>query len=58
MGPNTTREKTIHKPDREFVESTNVYALMQTYNIENYDELIEHATTDLGGRQVEHQLVL
>ena len=39
----------VHEPDQEFVESTNVYAFMQEYGIEDYDELIERTTTDLPG---------
>ena len=31
----------VHEPDDEFVESTNVYDFMQTYGIDDYDELVE-----------------
>ena len=37
------------EPDREFVESTNVYEFMQTYGMSDYDELIERTTTDVEG---------
>ncbi|MFC6862319.1 AMP-binding protein [Halomicroarcula sp. GCM10025817] len=37
----------VHEPTREFVESTNVWAFMQTYDIDDYDELVERTTTDL-----------
>ena len=39
----------VHEPDRKFVESTNVYAFMQEYGIEDYGELIERTTTDVPG---------
>ena len=35
----------VHEPTQEFVESTNVYAFMREYGIEDYDELIERTTT-------------
>ncbi|MBZ6496640.1 AMP-binding protein [Natrinema longum] len=38
-----------HEPSREFVESTNVYDFMQTYGIDDYEELIERTTTELAG---------
>ncbi|NHN42476.1 AMP-binding protein [Halorubellus sp. JP-L1] len=37
------------EPDRAFVESTNVYEFMQTYGMDDYDELIERTTTELAG---------
>ncbi|MFC7020142.1 MULTISPECIES: AMP-binding protein [Haloarcula] len=37
----------VHEPTREFVESTNVWAFMQTHDIDDYDELVERTTTDL-----------
>jgi acetyl-CoA synthetase len=37
------------EPDREFVESTNVYEFMQTYGMDDYDELIERTTTEVDG---------
>ncbi|WIV68734.1 AMP-binding protein [Natrialbaceae archaeon AArc-T1-2] len=39
----------VHKPDQEFIESTNVYAFMQEYGIDDYDELIERTTTEVDG---------
>ncbi|MFB6267882.1 MAG: AMP-binding protein [Halodesulfurarchaeum sp.] len=36
-----------YEPDREFVESTNVWAFMQAHDIDSYDELIERTTSDL-----------
>ncbi|KDE58218.1 acetyl-CoA synthetase [Halostagnicola sp. A56] len=39
----------VHEPSQEFVESTNAYEFMQTYGIDDYDELIERTTTDLEG---------
>ncbi|MFC6951449.1 AMP-binding protein [Halorubellus litoreus] len=37
------------EPDREFVESTNVYEFMQTYGMSDYDELIERTSTEVDG---------
>ncbi|WP_323675049.1 AMP-binding protein [Halorubellus sp. PRR65] len=37
------------EPDREFVESTNVYEFMQAYGMSDYDELIERTTTEVDG---------
>ena len=39
----------VHEPDDEFVESTNVYDFMQTYGIDDYDELVERTTTEVAG---------
>ncbi len=39
----------VHDPSREFVESTNVFAFMQQYDIDDYDELIERTTTAVPG---------
>ncbi|SDN24218.1 acetyl-CoA synthetase [Halogranum gelatinilyticum] len=39
----------VHEPSQEFVESTNVWEFMQTYGIEDYDELIERTCTDVEG---------
>ncbi|PSQ52769.1 acetyl-CoA synthetase, partial [Halobacteriales archaeon SW_8_65_20] len=39
----------VHEPSDAFVESTNVYEFMQTYGIDDYDELIERTTTDVPG---------
>jgi acetyl-CoA synthetase len=38
-------DEVVHTPSREFVESTNVWAFMQEYDIADYDELIERTTT-------------
>ncbi|MDY6765227.1 MAG: AMP-binding protein, partial [Halobacteria archaeon] len=37
----------VHEPSEEFVESTNIYAFMQKYGIDDYDELIERTTSDI-----------
>jgi acetyl-CoA synthetase len=39
----------VHEPDREFVESTNVYRFMESYGIDDYDELIRRTTGDVEG---------
>jgi acetyl-CoA synthetase len=39
----------VYTPSREFVESTNVYDFMQTYDIDDYDELIERTTSEVAG---------
>ncbi|RKD89302.1 AMP-binding protein [Halopiger aswanensis] len=39
----------VHEPSQEFVESTNVWEFMQTYDIADYDELIERTTTEIEG---------
>ncbi len=41
-------DRVVHEPTREFVESTNVHAFMESYGIGSYEELIERTTTDLG----------
>ncbi|WP_436929742.1 AMP-binding protein [Halosimplex halobium] len=42
-------DEVVHRPDREFVESTNVREFMRTYDIDDYDELIARTTeADLG----------
>jgi len=38
-------DEVVHTPSREFVESTNVWAFMQEYDIADYDELIARTTT-------------
>jgi acetyl-CoA synthetase len=40
-------DEVVHEPDREFVESSNVYEFMQEYGIEDYDELVERTTGDI-----------
>ncbi|WP_123537226.1 AMP-binding protein [Halosimplex salinum] len=37
-------DEVVHRPDREFVESTNVWAFMQAYDIDDYEELIDRTT--------------
>ena len=39
----------VHEPSQEFVESTNVYEFMQTYDIDDYDELIRRTTEEVDG---------
>ena len=40
-------DEIVHEPDDAFVESTNVYAFMQEYGIDDYDELIDRTTSDV-----------
>jgi len=50
MTDDTPEEPSIvHEPSREFVESTNVYEFMQTYDIDDYDELIRRTTEEVDG---------
>ncbi|WP_254280144.1 AMP-binding protein [Haloarcula marina] len=51
MAPDSLEEldHVVHEPSREFVESTNVWQFMQTYDIEDYEDLIRRTTTDIGG---------
>jgi acetyl-CoA synthetase len=42
-------DEVVHEPSREFVESTNVRAFMDAYDIADHDELIERTTTDVEG---------
>ncbi|NHX36210.1 MULTISPECIES: AMP-binding protein [Halolamina] len=42
-------DEVVHEPDREFVESTNVWQFMQAYGIDDYEELIERTTTEVEG---------
>ena len=42
-------DEVVHEPSRAFVESTNVYEFMQTYGIEDYEELIERTTGEVEG---------
>ncbi|AGB32865.1 AMP-dependent synthetase and ligase [Natrinema pellirubrum DSM 15624] len=42
-------DEIAHEPSQEFVESTNVAEFMETYGIDDYEELIERTTTDLEG---------
>jgi acetyl-CoA synthetase len=36
-------DEVVYEPDRETVESTNVYEFMQAFDIEDYDELVERS---------------
>ncbi|MEF8853647.1 MAG: AMP-binding protein, partial [Haloarculaceae archaeon] len=38
-------DEVVHTPSGEFVESTNVWAFMQDYDIDDYEELIARTTT-------------
>ncbi len=38
-------DEVVHDPESAFVESTNVYAFMQAYDIDDYDELITRTTS-------------
>ncbi len=40
-------DEIVHRPSEEFVTSTNVWQFMQTYDIADYDELVERTTADL-----------
>ncbi|MFD1563855.1 AMP-binding protein [Haloarchaeobius amylolyticus] len=42
-------DEIVHEPRQEFVESTNVADFMETYGIDDYEELIERTTTELEG---------
>ena len=37
-------DRVVHQPDREFVESTNVWEFMQAFDINDYEELIDRTT--------------
>ncbi|AXG06996.1 acetyl-CoA synthetase [Haloplanus rubicundus] len=39
----------VYSPSQSFVESTNVYDFMRTYDIDDYDELIERTTSNVEG---------
>jgi acetyl-CoA synthetase len=39
----------VYSPSQSFVESTNVYDFMRTYDIDDYDELIERTTSEVEG---------
>ncbi len=41
-------DEVVHEPAQSFVESTNVWAFMRAHDIDDYEELIERTTTDLG----------
>ncbi|MEF8757010.1 MAG: AMP-binding protein [Halobacteriales archaeon] len=40
-------DRVVHEPDPEFVESTNVREFMETFDIDDYDELIARTTTEI-----------
>jgi acetyl-CoA synthetase len=42
-------DRIVHKPDQEFVESTNVWQFMQEYGIDDYEELITRTTGEVPG---------
>ncbi|NHN47716.1 AMP-binding protein [Halostella sp. JP-L12] len=39
----------VHEPSDAFVESTNVYEFMQTYGVDDYDDLIRRTTSEVEG---------
>jgi acetyl-CoA synthetase len=39
----------VYSPSRSFVESTNVYDFMRTYDIDDYEALIERTTSNVEG---------
>jgi acetyl-CoA synthetase len=42
-------DRVVHEPSQAFVESTNVWEFMQTYDIDDYEDLIERTTTEVEG---------
>ncbi|MFB6101482.1 MAG: AMP-binding protein [Haloplanus sp.] len=42
-------DEIVYRPSQEFVESTNVWEFMETYDIDDYDELIERTTSEVPG---------
>ena len=49
MGSASDTEGFVHEPSQEFVESTNVHAFMEEYDIADYDELIARTCGDVEG---------
>jgi len=45
----TRTDGVVHRPSREFVESTNVHEFMRAYDIDDYEALIERTTSDVPG---------
>ena len=46
----TLEESTVvHEPAEAFVKDTNIWAFMQEYGIDDYEELIERTTTEVDG---------
>ncbi|MFB6256928.1 MAG: AMP-binding protein, partial [Haloplanus sp.] len=39
----------VYSPSQSFVESTNVYDFMRTYDIDDYEALIERTTSEIEG---------
>lgn len=46
---NINMNRIAHEPSQDFVKSTNVWEFMQTYDVNDYDELIERTTSDVPG---------
>ena len=44
-------DEVVHEPSEAFVESTNVHAFMQEYDIMDYDELIARTCGDTGAEE-------
>ncbi|MFB6196863.1 MAG: acetyl-coenzyme A synthetase N-terminal domain-containing protein, partial [Halobacteriaceae archaeon] len=42
-------DEIVHRPSREFVQSTNVWEFMQEHGIDDYEELIERTTSKVEG---------
>jgi acetyl-CoA synthetase len=42
-------DEIVYTPSQEFVESTNVYEFMRTYDIDDYEALIERTTSNVEG---------
>ncbi|WP_224269059.1 AMP-binding protein [Haloprofundus salinisoli] len=49
MNTHPDTNEVVHEPTREFVESTNVYAFMQEYGIDDYEELVARTCGDVEG---------
>ncbi|MFD1634250.1 AMP-binding protein [Haloplanus ruber] len=45
----TRTDGVVHRPSREFVESTNVHEFMRAYDIDDYEALIERTTSEVPG---------
>ena len=46
---NTDHDSIIHRPSDAFVESTNIWAFMESHGIDDYDELIARTTGRIPG---------
>ncbi|MDR9430644.1 MAG: AMP-binding protein [Natronomonas sp.] len=42
-------DNVVYHPSRKFIESTNIYDFMQTYDIDDYDTLIKRTTAKVAG---------